>query len=632
MRRGIGTKGAARTRRRLALLTGWILAALGLVVSYGWIAHVPEVLQLRPDWPTMKFNTALCFASIGLGVVALVHDAKRLSLAAAMLVCGVGVATNVEYALGIDLLLDRVILEPFYVESGVPPGRMSPITAGLFTLAGGALALLSMRASPARATVAGVIASVIAGVALAALIGYATRTPTAYGWGAITSVAAHTAAAFLLVAVALGAHAAGSDEKYLPAWLPWAAFIAGFACSLALSLALRAELEPQSRSLIPETAMAIGAVLSVLMAVSLQSRRRLAEQRDLIRAALARREEALAASARAEELTRGVLEAAPDAMIVADGHGRITLLNTMAERVFGYPRSELIGSSIEQLVPESVRAQHARLRELYQSAPTARAMGAGGELWGRRKDGAEFPIDISFNSLQASGRTLVVTTIRDITSRKAAEQRLRDSLEEKELLLKEVHHRVKNNLQVVASMLAIQAEQARAADAREMLMNCRQRVMSLALVHEKLYGGSDLRHIDLGALVRDIAAMLVGAGAPTMLDTKFDVESVIVDIETALPASLIVNELITNAMKHAFIGRSRGELRISVRKHAPDHVDVEVADNGAGGVTMETFERRATLGATIVRRLVRQLGGVLTVGAGEGSSISIAFPIDRRES
>jgi two-component sensor histidine kinase len=178
-------------------------------------------------------------------------------------------------------------------------------------------------------------------------------------------------------------------------------------------------------------------------------------------------------------------------------------------------------------------------------------------------------------------------------------------------------------------MLTLQAELASDPQARGMLEACRQRVTSMALVHERLYGATDLRRMDLRELIRDIAAMLVGGSCGIGLQMHSGSEPIVVDIETAFPASLIANELITNAIKHAFIGRDRGTITIDLDTSTSGRVRLQVADDGVGGVTAETFGGSGSLGSTIVRRLVRQIGGVLAVEAGPGARVSITFPLSR---
>ncbi|HKQ12678.1 MAG TPA: PAS domain S-box protein [Steroidobacteraceae bacterium] len=692
----------------------------------------------------MKLNTAVCFAAFGAATLALASGRRRTASICCLAVAAIAAATESQYVLAVDLRIDELLADAFLVEPNVPPGRMSPITAALFILASGSLGLLTTPESDERTTVAGVLASVIAGVALSALIGHLTRTPTAYSWTAATSVAVHTAAGFLLVAAAIGAHAARRAARP-PDWLPWAAFIGGMACTLALGGALFYELRDSPQSLVPELVLAVGATLSMSVAFSVRARLGIGEQRDLLAASLQRTQEALAERARlaaivessneaimsleldttivtfnraaerlygysaqeirgrsirtlvppqrlaefaeriektvlrgdsvhglrtqrrhrngklidveldiapllgadgkpvgalsitrdigerlaAERLVHGVLEAAPDAMIVVDESGSIALANTMAVLMFGYTKEGLVGAGIDQLIPESSRAAHAAYRQSYIEQPRARAMGDGRELLGLRRDGSVFPVEISLNALESGGRMLVVSSVRDITARRAADQRLQASLQEKELLLKEIHHRVKNNLQVVASMLTLQAELASDADAKSMLEACRQRVASMALVHEKLYGAADLRRMDLRELIRDIAAMLIGGCGGISLQMQPRGEPIVVDIETAFPVSLIANELITNAIKHAFAGRNHGTITIDVDRSASGRARLQVADDGVGGVTPQTFESSGNLGSTIVRRLVRQIGGALAVEAGPGARISITFPLSR---
>jgi PAS domain S-box-containing protein len=692
----------------------------------------------------MKLNTAVCFATFGAATLALTQGHRRAALVCSLAIAALALATEIQYVFAIDLGIDELLLPAFLSEPSVAPGRMSPITAGLFILASASLGLLTSQASTARATAVGVFASIIAGVALSALIGYVTRTPTAYSWRAVTSVAGHTAAGFLLVAAALGAQAAGRTDRP-PAWTPPAALIGGMACTLALGAALFYELRDSPRSLVPELVVAVGATLSLSIAFSLRARLRIAEQRDELAASLQRTQQVLAERARlaaiveasneaimsmdldativtfnpaaqrlfgyslpeirgrsirtlvpperldefaeqvekkvrrgesvhglrtqrqrrdgklidvelhvaplpgpdgkpagalsitsdigerlaAERLVRGVLEAAPDAMIVIDESGAIALANTMAVRMFGHAPGALIGACIDRLVPEPSRSAHAAHRQSYVEHPGARPMGEGRELLGLRSDGSVFPVEISLNSLESGGRTLVVSSVRDITARRAAEQRLQASLQEKELLLKEIHHRVKNNLQVVASMLGLQAQLVTDAHATSMLEACRQRVTSMALVHEKLYGATDLRRMDLRALVRDIATMLIGGSRGISLQMPAGGEPLVVDIETAFPASLIVNELITNAIKHAFVGRSQGTITIDIDRTATGRLRLRVADDGVGGISQETFSGTGSLGSTIVRTLVRQLGGMLAVESGPGARLCITFPLVR---
>jgi two-component sensor histidine kinase len=135
--------------------------------------------------------------------------------------------------------------------------------------------------------------------------------------------------------------------------------------------------------------------------------------------------------------------------------------------------------------------------------------------------------------------------------------------------------------------------------------------------------------MDLRGLIRDIATMLIGGGSGFKLQMQGGDEPIVVDIETAFPAGLIANELITNAIKHAFVGRERGTIGIDVHKSAAGRVRLQVSDDGIGGITAETFASGGGLGSTIVRRLMRQLGGVLAVESGPGARISITFPLSR---
>ena len=211
------------------------------------------------------------------------------------------------------------------------------------------------------------------------------------------------------------------------------------------------------------------------------------------------------AEERSRELFRAAVEASPNAMLLVDASGAIVMANSNAERVFGHAQGALLAMSVDALVPEAVRPRHAALRATYDAAPVARPMGAGRDLFGVRADGSQVPIEIGLNPVTTPDGAFVLASIIDITQRKRGEDLLRASLEEKETLLREVHHRVKNNLQVVSSMLSLQTSQVTDAAARAMFEECQTRVRTMAMIHESLYATGNLASLEDGRRSRSEA-------------------------------------------------------------------------------------------------------------------------------
>jgi PAS domain S-box-containing protein len=198
------------------------------------------------------------------------------------------------------------------------------------------------------------------------------------------------------------------------------------------------------------------------------------------------------------------------------------------------------------------------------------------------------------------------------------------ALAEREVLLKEIHHRVKNNLQIVSSLLGMQSDRMTSDEARRGLDDSVFRVRSMALIHELLYGGRDLTHVDLGGYARSLSVELRGALAPGA-QLSIEVSSAQVAVEQAIPCGLLLNELITNALKH---GRSPdGVCRVSVEvRREPSTIRVVVSDEGPGLPEDFAQRRRASLGMKIVDALVKQLGARFTMSSGSGARFELTVP------
>ena len=209
----------------------------------------------------------------------------------------------------------------------------------------------------------------------------------------------------------------------------------------------------------------------------------------------------------------------------------------------------------------------------------------------------------------------------------ASDQQLRQSLAEKESLLKEIHHRVKNNLQIVSSLLYLQEDYMKDAKGVEILRESQNRVKSMALIHEQLYGTADLAKIDFGRYIQGLTANLFDAYAidPARIRLNVHADDIALGVDMAVPCGLIINELVSNALKHAFLPDVAGTIDIVIRTLNAGRIEIVVADDGIGLVEPPADAEKKSLGLRLIDTLTTQLDGSPSIKTENGTRFSITL-------
>jgi two-component system, sensor histidine kinase PdtaS len=334
---------------------------------------------------------------------------------------------------------------------------------------------------------------------------------------------------------------------------------------------------------------------------------------------------------KSDERFRRVVEAAPNAMVMTNASGRIELVNAQAERLFGYSRVELLGRPVEILVPERFRRHHPALREAFSADPQSRPMGAERDLFGLGRDGNEFPIEIGLNPIDTEDGTMVLSSIIDISERKHREDSIQAALKEKDLLLSEIHHRVKNNLQVVSGLLDLQSAKITDSIALLLLVESQNRIKTMSLIHQTLYESKDFARVDFCTFLDSLVPNLVSSygSNPGRVTLLIDATQIFLPIDAAIPCGLIVNELISNALKHAFPNDRRGQIKIDLVRGENHDVSLSVSDDGIGISEELDVGEATTLGLQLVTLLADQLGGKITIQRSNPTRFLLQFKVER---
>lgn len=337
-------------------------------------------------------------------------------------------------------------------------------------------------------------------------------------------------------------------------------------------------------------------------------------------------EEALRES---QEKFRSLIETTCDWIWEVDQNCTYTYISPRVKDLLGYAPEEVLGKTPFDLMPLD---EAERLSGLFQEILNSKKPFFSLENAYLHKNGQFVLLETrGVPFFDADGVIRGYRGIdRDITSRKRAEYQIKKSLKEKELLLREIHHRVKNNLQVVSSMLNMQARAAKDKDVKNILSESRNRVNAMALIHTELYKSESLSKINMKGFIDKLLVQLLQSYPVS--DTKISTSVHVVDyplpISLAVPMGLIVNELLTNSFKHAFVNRKEGRIDVSLGPSENGALDLTVSDDGVGLPDKFDIATCETLGLHVVKILAEgQLDGKLKIISNEGLTFKIEFKI-----
>jgi PAS domain S-box-containing protein len=301
--------------------------------------------------------------------------------------------------------------------------------------------------------------------------------------------------------------------------------------------------------------------------------------------------------------------------------------------VTGYTPEDIIGnkkiSFNRMMPPEGARRVHEEMDAAIQAGKPYEliyriATASGQTKWLWEKGRAVYGPDNTVEALEGF--------MSDITERKKFEQELEASLKEKVVLLKEVHHRVKNNLQVIYSLLSLQSGYVKDPQSLDMFKECRDRVKSMALIHEILYKSKDLAKVDFGDYVRTLIGNLTRSYQVQtgQVDIQVDVAQMRLDLDVAIPCGLMINELVSNALKYAFPNGRKGVIEIVLQQPEEGIYNLRIRDNGIGFPETVDFRKTDTLGLQLVNTLSEQLDGKIDLIRDGGTQFVITFAISKK--
>ena len=319
-----------------------------------------------------------------------------------------------------------------------------------------------------------------------------------------------------------------------------------------------------------------------------------------------------------EEKYRKLFDLESDALVLFDiKTGNILDVNRAFIKLYGYAREEILCMKREDFSADSDEmAKSIQNGDIYFPLK-----------YHKKKSGAVFPVEITANYLEHNGRKVNISAIRDITNRKIIEEQIEASLREKELMLSEIHHRVKNNFEIISSLFNLSSISCENQEIKDLLLSSRTRIHSMAMIHSQLYQSDRFDRINMEKQINELAGHLLSLyRSEKKIGLEIASSEVYLSISQAIPCALILNELISNSLKHAFADRVRGKIEISAHRSENNTILLRVKDDGVGISERPDAKPDHGLGLELVKHLVvGQLNGEIRFNNDDGTDICIEF-------
>jgi len=339
-----------------------------------------------------------------------------------------------------------------------------------------------------------------------------------------------------------------------------------------------------------------------------------------------RAEEALKTS---KEYASDVIDSSLDMIITVDMGRNIVEFNKAAEKTIGYSREEVIGRNADILYSNRQEGFSVHKRTIKQGQ-------CAQEILNRRKNGEVFTSFLSSSTLRnIHGEMVGVMGVsRDITEQKRAQEQIKTSLKEKDVLLKEIHHRVKNNLQIISSLLDMRIMRTDNQQMIDLFEDTRSKIHTMSLIHTQLYQSDRFDRINIGDYIKELVGYLsqIYTRESRLVTPVIESSEIYLSMTQAMPCALALNEVISNAFKHAFQDGQKGTIRISLNRAPDDRIFVRVKDDGIGIPEEIDIFKTNGLGLKLFRNLIQeQLKGEIRVARDQGTEIFFEFNVLKEE-